>query len=223
MSVFDYVWRHDTQALKELIARGADVNVVDEQGCTALWWAVRGKRDAFATALVDAKADVNKASNSGYTPLHQASINGHVGCMRLLIKHKANVNALNFTGESPMHAASLNMHLTCVQILVAAGAEVDRPDNYERTPLWVTIGLNHSKISEVLLNSGAKMKNVRSKSIIPPGMTDIIAKRCTIMSCTLALKGVLKWRLGIYKDVTHLIALYFWRIRLNYFTSSNTL
>jgi hypothetical protein len=105
-----------------------------------------------------------------------------------------------------------------VQILVAADAlcERDRCNKYGETPLTLAIRGNHPNIAEFLLHSGVKMKNVTSVVALPIWMTEIIAERQLIMSVILALKGVLKWRLGIYKDVTHLIALYVWRIRLNY-------
>jgi ankyrin repeat protein len=216
--------RNDLQALKELIAKGVDVDAYCEWfGRTALWYAVSENYVKCATALLDAKADVHKADRHGETPLHAASYSGKAECVRLLIQRKANVNALNNRGYSPLHNASNNGHLTCVQILVTAGAEMDRLNNYGYTPLVISIRCDYRNVAQFLLHSGAKMNNVLPYSEIPIWMIDIIQKRCTVMNSTLVLKGVLKWRLGIYKDVTHLISLYFWRIRLNYFTSSNTL
>jgi hypothetical protein len=100
------------------------------------------------------------------------------------------------------------------QILVAAGAERDRPNNGGYTPLAIAIMWRSLNVAEYLLHSGAKVKNVSPAMKLPGWMTDMIAKRQLIMSFTLTVKGLLKRRLGIVKDVTHLIALYFWRMRL---------
>jgi CDK inhibitor PHO81 len=66
-----------------LIAGGAEVNVVDTYGRTALWYAARDGHIECVTVLLDVKADVNKADIGGYTPLHQASFRGHVKCVRV--------------------------------------------------------------------------------------------------------------------------------------------
>jgi Ankyrin repeats (many copies) len=99
-------------------------------------------------------------------------------------------------------------------MLVAAGAKNDRLDNVGYTPLVFAIKYQHPNVAEYLLHSGAKMKNVRKSVQISDWMIDIITKRETVMRCTLVLKGLLKKRAGISKDVTHLIALYFWNTRL---------
>jgi ankyrin repeat protein len=217
MSLIMSAWGNDLRTLKGFIAGGADVNAVDldeESGCTALWWAANRGYVECAAALIDAKADVHKANNNGYTPLFCASINGHVECVRVLIKHNANVNALNTDGSSSLHSASSNGHLACTQILIAAGAERDRHTKYGYTPLTFAIAHNYSHVAEFLLHSGARMENVCKAISVPHWMTCVIRTRRSVMSSTLVLKGLLKRRFGISKDATHLIALYFWSERL---------
>jgi ankyrin repeat protein len=74
---------NDLQAVKGLIAGGADVNAVDQRGHNALLWAACEGHVECATALIDAKADVGKASNDGITPLHAASCYGRSECVRV--------------------------------------------------------------------------------------------------------------------------------------------
>jgi ankyrin repeat protein len=139
MSLIESVKDKDLQALKGLIAGGADVNAVDALGRTALWWAAKDGHVECATALIDAKADVDEANKVGDTPLHKASSWGRGECVRvrrlcglggswclnatdvmlplqLLIQHKASVNALNTDGDSPLHNASWDGHLACAQV-----------------------------------------------------------------------------------------------------------
>jgi ankyrin repeat protein len=215
MSLIPSVWNNDLADLKTLIARGADVNAVTVHGYTALWYAAERGQVECATALIHAKADVNKANKYGETPLHAASNDiGGIKSVLFLIKHKADVNALTIFGSSSLHFASIHGYLACVQTLVTAGAEIDRPNNGGYTPFAYAIGEKHFDVAESLLHSGAKMKNVKPTVYVPPQITEIITKRRNVMVSTLALKGLLKRRLGISKDVTNLIALYFWNTRL---------
>jgi ankyrin repeat protein len=211
MSLFKSVAENDSLALRRLIADGADVNATDEHGRTALWNA----DIECAVVLVDAKADPNKCDGSGSTPLLIATINTRIEVVRLLIRHKANVNAHVRGGISVMHYGAGFGNETCISLLAAAGAEVDRPDIFDRTPLAYAILWDHLKIAEVLLHLGAKVKNISPDVKIPAWLIHIIAKRQLIMRSTLTLKGVLKRRLGLSKDVSNLIALHFWRIRLS--------
>lgn len=72
----------DVQAMKAIVARGADVDGVDEWGCTALYWAANKGCMLGVAALLEAKASVDK-DVAGSTPLHIASYNGHVDCVRV--------------------------------------------------------------------------------------------------------------------------------------------
>lgn len=82
MSLIESTILNDLEAVKRLIAAGADVNAVDG-GRTALWCAVRRGHVECATALVDAKADVDKLDRYGFTPLHRASVNGRLAYVRV--------------------------------------------------------------------------------------------------------------------------------------------
>lgn len=109
--------------LKELLARGADVNATNSWGATALHEAARSDaaRAELALALIDAGANVNARDPGGSTPLHVA-VGGFTGCMDGMIpfwvKHgiaKARI---------PVAAA-----------LLAHGADLDAADASGRTPL----------------------------------------------------------------------------------------
>ncbi|WP_122440539.1 ankyrin repeat domain-containing protein [Mycobacterium attenuatum] len=56
---------------RRLLDAGADVNVIDEQGVTALHFAAKGESDEVVRLLPDAGADVDASSNKGETPLIQ--------------------------------------------------------------------------------------------------------------------------------------------------------
>lgn len=80
MSVIAASRANDVETLKRLIEGGADLNVVDEEGCTALLRALSRHHLECVRALIDGKADVNKGTEEGWTPLHTASLYGQVEC-----------------------------------------------------------------------------------------------------------------------------------------------
>ncbi|MBO4351784.1 MAG: ankyrin repeat domain-containing protein [Proteobacteria bacterium] len=72
-----------------LIASGADVNHVADDGETALFWAVRDNKDPMiAKVLVDAGANVNHHSKDGYTALFYAESEDFV---KMLVSCGANI------------------------------------------------------------------------------------------------------------------------------------
>jgi len=93
-------------AVRVLIARGADVKVASNAGVTALHWAAADVEKA--RALIGAGADVNAVSQLGRTPLIvAASANGGEEAVRLLVSHGADVNAADAIGVTPLIAATL--------------------------------------------------------------------------------------------------------------------
>jgi ankyrin repeat protein len=218
MSLIDSVSWNDLSEVKRLLAIGTDINAVDDEGCTALWWAASKGYVECVVALLDANADVDKFSENRYSPLLAASSIGHTECVRLLLQHKADIRILNKYGYSALHYASANGHLTCVNLLVAAGASqaIDISDNAGATPLAFAIKYNRADIAKFLLHSGAKMKNVPPHIKITDWMHQLITERCNVMISVLVLIGALKRRCGLSKDATHLIALYVWSRRLKY-------
>ncbi|MCR6490852.1 ankyrin repeat domain-containing protein [Amycolatopsis sp. OK19-0408] len=88
-----------TQALRTLVARGADVDADVYRGTALTWAAARGRVDAVRT-LLDLGADVNRAGTfggpghgEGVTALHLAAQNGKLDVLRVLVEHGADLGA----------------------------------------------------------------------------------------------------------------------------------
>src|SRR5262245_17341677 len=71
----DAVMRQDGTAARALLAAGADVNVAQPDGATALHWAVHWDDPELVDRLLRAGAAVNATNDLGVPPLWLASLN----------------------------------------------------------------------------------------------------------------------------------------------------
>lgn len=74
------------ELLKELLAAGADVDEVDEEGRTALHFAAGYGEIACAKLLIEAKAKLDLVDNNQNTALHYAAGYGQAESVKLLVE-----------------------------------------------------------------------------------------------------------------------------------------
>ncbi|XP_021098012.1 protein phosphatase 1 regulatory subunit 12B isoform X2 [Heterocephalus glaber] len=95
----------DTEEVKKLLARGADINTVNVDGLTALHQACIDENLDMVKFLVENRANVNQQDNEGWTPLHAAASCGYLNIAEYFINHGANVGMVNSEGEVPSDLA----------------------------------------------------------------------------------------------------------------------
>ena len=81
--------------IMNLIQEGADVNVTDQYGNTALHFSVFNEDLDHAKLLISVEADVNARNNNGDTPLHIAYGTGNQEMIDLLISKGADESIKN--------------------------------------------------------------------------------------------------------------------------------
>ena len=166
--------------VKELVGRGADVNVAGSYflgslpfcfkwvgknpgtGVTALHAACHVKNKDMVEYLLSKGADVNAKKPNGDTPLVDAcSSPGWLAMgpletpepldlVKLLVEHGADVENNGALGE----AASMG-YAKIVAYLLAKGAPMNRRDRNGRTPLMLAGRGKHKKLYKLLLEKGA--------------------------------------------------------------------
>lgn len=147
-----------------LIKNGADVNLKDKEGKSALLWAANNSLPN-AKILVASGADVNEAADDGMTPFLQASFGVSSGKVpiemcELLRENGANINASltkkSVVGWTALHYAVINGDIELVSYLIQHGANVNKASADGLTPLYLA-GLNENQeIVKLLKNAGAK-------------------------------------------------------------------
>lgn len=147
----------DREALRALLKTGADVNVKDGDGSTALLWVSHWDDTESADLLIRAGADVNAANDLGATPLWAASMNGSSAMVQRLLAAGANPNLALRLGESPLMIASRAGSAAVVKLLLEKGADPNARCCRGQTALMWATARKHADVVAVLLERGAEV------------------------------------------------------------------
>ena len=116
----DAAEKGDVEAVRKLIAKGADVNA-------------KGAR-----------------SKGYPTPLYLAAEHGNKEIAELLIAKGADVNAKDFLSQTPLHMAAGIGHKDVVELLIANGADVSITQFDGKTPRMYAEGKGYTEIAGIL-------------------------------------------------------------------------
>lgn len=143
-----------------LLAAGAKIDGRDNQGRTALHYAVLvlEPNPGLIQMLTDAGASVAATNHAGETPLHLALRAAHPVVVAKLLEHHAPVNAVTKQGRTPLHYAAESPKADACLSLLAKGASVDATDVEGWTPLLVAIAAWRYPAAQVLLTHGANAR-----------------------------------------------------------------
>ncbi|HUQ50773.1 MAG TPA: ankyrin repeat domain-containing protein, partial [Gammaproteobacteria bacterium] len=150
--------RGDEQAVRELLAAGADANAPDRDGTPPLHWTVRVGDRATAERLVAAGADVNAASRYGVTPLQLAIEAGDGAMARWLLDSGADATLADRAGEPPLLHAARAGNVDAAAALLDHGVAVDvRDATFGQTALMLAAREGHLELAKLLLDAGANV------------------------------------------------------------------
>ncbi|MCO5547725.1 hypothetical protein L7F22_001176 [Adiantum nelumboides] len=107
----------DMEALKALLAEGADKDEKDSEGRTALHFACGYGEVKCAEVLLEAGVAVDAVDKNNNTALHYASGYGRQECVELLLKNGAAVTVQNLDGKTPIDVAKLNDQTEVLKLL----------------------------------------------------------------------------------------------------------
>lgn len=112
----------DEEVAADLVERGADLEVKDEDGQTPLMYAANAGRTAIVGLLLDRGADVDARDRQGSTPIMFAAQHGHTETVRRLLEAGPDLDVQGDHGFTALDFARQNGNDETVRLLEQAGA-----------------------------------------------------------------------------------------------------
>ncbi|MGI2298435.1 ankyrin repeat domain-containing protein [Candidatus Cardinium hertigii] len=158
------------EELEQLIRNKADLNVQDNNGRTALMYAIANdKIDVVKiltenNLLTDSTADskielLNAGDKEGITPLMRAIINNKVQTIKYLLKNQhVNLNAKDHEGKTALMYGAIGLEPDIYKLLVESNRiNLNAQDHEGKTALMYAIMHQKKENAELLINYGAFM------------------------------------------------------------------
>ncbi len=158
VQLIDAVKKGDLAAVRAVLPQ-VDVNAAQDDGTTALHWAVHFDNAPVVDLLIKAGAKVDVANRYRMTPLALACINGNTGIIERLLKAGAHANRAFPTGETPLMTAARSGQADAAKVLLAHGADVNARETYRgQTALMWAAARGDAAMIKTLLEAGANVQ-----------------------------------------------------------------
>jgi ankyrin repeat protein len=157
--VADAVMRGDKPAVQKLLAAHADVNAPQNDGATALHWAVHESDTEMVNLLLKNGANPKAANRDGSTPLWLASINGKAAIAAALLNAGADANEALPLGRTDLMEAARTGDVATLKALLDHGAKIDAKESLRGTTalMWAA-DEGHADAIKFLIQRGANIK-----------------------------------------------------------------
>lgn len=146
--------RGEASGVETILNKGADINVRDSLGRTALMWAVWRDDSEIVRVLVQRGADVNAKDSNGSTALMLASARDHQLRKKWYQSVWTVLRGLIYGGLGPSYPRGYE-DPQIVKLLLEKGADVKARDRNGWTPLMRARDRGASEIVELLKRGGA--------------------------------------------------------------------
>ena len=154
------------ETVQTLLKLGADPNVPNDKGSTALYWGVRyGFPTIVEVILRNARSKAERSALVNYRrslgfelPLMMAAAMGFTNIMKILLDNEAEVDATRSGGSSALHLAAMIGREEVVCFLLQRGASKDKVDDVGNTPLLLATKNNHRQVVSELVASNANFE-----------------------------------------------------------------
>lgn len=162
----------DAAVVHALLAQGANKEVRDGSGATALLIATHNNHVAVARVLIEAGANVNAKDRMQDSPYLYAGARGHNEILKLTLAHGADLKSTNRYGGTALIPAAERGHVQTVRILIAAGVDVNHINNLHWTALMEAIvlsngGPQHVEIVRQLVDAKADVHLADAQGVTP--------------------------------------------------------
>ena len=141
-----------------------DINITDDEGCTACILAAEGGHTQCLQALVKFGCDVDARNMYGRTACMLASKAGHSACLQTLLEHSCHVDIQDNNGMSACMVAARNNHVDCLQLLIFHHCDVDAADTHGMTASMHAAHEDNVDCQKLLVQSGCSLNKLSNDS-----------------------------------------------------------
>lgn len=139
-----------------LVVSGANVNVLNSDGLSAIWIAAAVGNTEIVKYLLSVGVKKDVQAPYGTSPLMAAAGGGHLDTVNVLIKAKANLDLKHKDGDTALFFAIAEKHALVALTLIDAGAELNLVNKFDATPLTLAVDRKNIQATRRLLEMGAK-------------------------------------------------------------------
>jgi ankyrin repeat protein len=175
-----------------LIAKGADVNAKTQGGQTALYYASTWDRIDVVQILLGAGADPNAKDTHGFQLLQMAALRGQVTIVRALLEKGADPNARDGSGMTALLHAAAHRYTAVVEALLDKGADPNAKDVYGQPPLFFAVENGDEVGVRALLRKGADPNAISGRTGIGGTDADTALKRAAAKGGTSVVRALLE-------------------------------
>ena len=122
---FNATRKGDLNKIEKLLLQGADIDLKNAMGWTALNYAALKGHTEIVQLLLSKGASVDLQNNDGNTALIYAAYKGHTDIVHLLLNNGASVDLKNSNGRTALIDAARQGYTNIVKLLLHHGAQVD--------------------------------------------------------------------------------------------------
>lgn len=159
----DLVKAGDRDGALAMVRAGIDVNQPQNDGTTALLWAVYQVDAELVRLLLRNEADPDARNNFGATPLSEAARVANPELVKLLLDAGADPDLGNTDGQTPLMLAAWTGVTEVAELLIRAGADVNAEENWTgQSALMWAAARKHPGMVQLLIASGADV-SVRAR------------------------------------------------------------
>ena len=168
------------ESIKLLLKYGADTEIKDKEGRTALSWAASSGNIGALQQLISVHANLNTQDNDLQTPLMWAVLMGQKKAAELLLQSGADINIVDARNDSVF------MRINKIKIKSFPRLNTKLVDDYGLTPLHLAAMHNDVNLIYALIKQGMDPNIINQKR----GETPLM--RASIQGANQAIKALLK-------------------------------